>query len=297
MKRVVIRKPDLDTCLTGLLLGVTPDDEIVVAPQGASEADLHDPAVLCIEAGGNGQVHLNNFDHHDPEAEKGKELPPACVQAFTRLKEEGRLDLALEPALERLVEYVAIVDTDPTQLQKDGRPVPQPTLSALFSGLLLVVQDPKERFLKGMDLLRTVLEEGIDPFGAMPSRPEWEPYLAAKRRNEEALERAQADAKIFRSRGGRTVGYLETEAVGALGLLYNKLGCQVAIACHPRFGNPPVRKYTIATCDPDLSLEPLLRILNEREPGWGGRRSIIGSPTTGSRLHPTEVIEIVQEHL
>ncbi len=289
--KVVIRKPDLDTCLTALLLGVTPNDEIIVAPRGADDADLEDPRVLCIEAGGSGQVHRNNFDHHDPQ----RELPPACVQAYDIWSSQAKADRQKASRIRRLVEYVAAVDTDPKQLQNGGRPVPQPTLSALFSGMRLVVRDPKEQFLTGIELLRIVLKEEIDPFGAMPPRPEWRRYREAKAKENEALERAKAAARILQSKGGRIIGYLETEAVGALGILYQR-GCEVAIACHPRFGNPPVRKYTIATCDPDLSLEPLLRILNEREPGWGGRRSIIGSPAMGSRLHPTEVIAIVQEH-
>jgi hypothetical protein len=89
---------------------------------------------------------------------------------------------------------------------------------------------------------------------------------------------------------------VETEVIGALGALYGR-GCQIAIAYSPRFGNPPVPKYTIA--GNGVRVDSLLQLLNEREAGWGGpaHGTIIGSPRVGSKLKPHEVKAIVQEHL
>ena len=130
--RVVLQQVDLDTCLTGLLLGVGAASEVTVARDGAAPAELADPAVLCIEAGGSGQTERNNFDHHDAAGS----WPPACVQALRAAGAAG------SPALERLVAYVAEVDL--------GRaPDESRSLSSVFSGMRLTVRDPREQFFAG----------------------------------------------------------------------------------------------------------------------------------------------------
>lgn len=78
--KVIIRKPDLDTCLTALILGVEGSDEVILVSGDASEEDIMNPDVLSIEAGGSGLVHLNNFDLHDT-----KTTSP-CVQPGIRLQ-------------------------------------------------------------------------------------------------------------------------------------------------------------------------------------------------------------------
>ncbi len=165
-----------------------------------------------------------------------------------------------------------------------------PTLSHVFSGMRLLVKEPREQLIKGMEILRRVLEWGLDPFGLMPELPEWRGYIQAKSQNDAALRRAQGRAQPFTTKGGLKAGYLETEFVGALGALYG-LGCQVAIACNPRFGNPPAKKYTIGA--KKVKINSLPPLLNTREPGWGGpaRGTIVGSPSGGSRLEPEELIE------
>jgi hypothetical protein len=52
--RVIIQQADMDTCLTGLILGVSAKDQVEVVRTGASQEDPVDPAVLCIETGGRG---------------------------------------------------------------------------------------------------------------------------------------------------------------------------------------------------------------------------------------------------
>ena len=144
--RVVFQQADLDTCLAGLLLGVTMADPVSVARDGATEEELADPAVLCVEAGGSGDTARNKFDHHD----RGGSWPPACVQAWQATGAAGT------PELERLIAYVAEVDVGrgAVQLQHpDGRI----GLSSLFSGLRLTVSNPTSQFFAGIALLRTVL--------------------------------------------------------------------------------------------------------------------------------------------
>ena len=75
--RVILQQVDLDTCLTGLLLGVGTSDHVTVARDGATSAELAAADVLCIEAGGSGETERNNFDHHD----RGGTWPPARLRA------------------------------------------------------------------------------------------------------------------------------------------------------------------------------------------------------------------------
>jgi hypothetical protein len=285
--KVVIQQVDMDTALTAFLRGVTPADEIVAVKEQASPEDLADPNTLCIEAGESGQVDLNNFDHHNTDLP----LPPACRQA---LAVSGRT----EPALCRLVDYVAAIDeAGPTAL---GAAPGFPTLSDVFSGMRLSLKDPVAQLKAGLRIFATVLEEGLDPFGVMPERPEWQNWIEAKRREEEGLAQARAEAEIFVSCSGRKVGFLQTEYLGALGVLY-ELGCEVAVAYNPKFtppsGGEPILKYTIG--GNGIRVDHLLLVLNALEPGWGGpaHGTIIASPRTGSRLTPKIVKELVREQV
>jgi hypothetical protein len=162
--------------------------------------------------------------------------------------------------------------------------------------MLLITKEHKEQLLRGIEICATLLEQRIDPFGLMPELPEWKEYIEAKRQNNEAIREALQSAQFFETEGGRKAGFVETDVIGALGALYH-LGCQIAIAYSPRFGNPPIPKYTIG--GNGVRVDTLLPILNEKEPGWGGpaHGTIIGSPRVGSQITPKEVIALVEEHL
>lgn len=329
--KVVIQKVDLDTALAAFILGVSEKDEIVAVRDKAGPEDLANPNIRCIECGGSGQTRLGNFDHHNTD----QELSPACRQAFevrfledpdrwaTRNPEKwGRMmsplefhlaahlfpdwpgdyerRVAVQLEIERLVDYVSLLDTQGPEALKTHSKLPQdafPTLSDVFSGMLLSTKDPKMQLLQGIEVCRTVLQEGLDPFGVMPELPGWKAYIEAKRQNNEAIRSAVAKARFFETEGGLKAGFVETDVFGALGALYD-LGCQIAIAYSPQFGDPPIPKYTIA--GNGVRIDALLSVLNEREPGWGGpaHGTIVGSPrTTGSKLRPKEVIALVLEHL
>jgi len=291
--RVVVQKIDLDTCMTALIMGVGPEDDAIVAVNDATADDLADPSVLCIEAGGSGQVALNNFDHHEPGG------PVRCAS-------EQAQDVAADSSLplSRLVAYGAAVDlgrwgpSAPLHSVLEGADAPL-SLSALFSGMRLAIQDPRAQFFTGVDLLRTVLADALAPFDAMPSRPEWATFEAAKREERTRLVDLREHAEIFATISGAKAGFIATTAIGALGLLYS-LDCDVAIAyspAAPRGDAVSAHKFTIGGRN-GRRVDQLLPFLNALEPGWGGpaHGTIIASPRTGTGLDPEVVKTAVRLH-
>ena len=286
-QRVVVRQVDLDTCLTGLLLGATSVTPVTHAPTGASADDLADTSVLCLEAGGSGDADRGNFDHHDTTLD----LAPACRQALARM-------LPASNSMRRLVDYVASVDVG---LQAANAPPAFPSLSALFSGMRLLESDAVSQFRAGLAILGTVLEEDLDPWATMPDHPTWRAYVDRKRVETEALERDAARIELFETAGGRHAGFLQSGAMGAIGAIYQR-GCAVAIAFNPAFervpGAPPMRKFTIAG-RLSVRVDGLLPTLRALESGWGGpsHGTIIASPPGGSDLSPEQVLDVVREGL
>ena len=278
--RVVFQKVDLDTCLTAIICGVKPGDLLAHCPGGAKKKDLSDRFVLCIEAGGSGQPHLNNFDHHNSK----QYLPPACRQAADHHVLGNR-------ELLRMVDYVCQVD----EAMKILPPVAFPSLSNLFSGMMLVVKEPINQFRTGVKLLWLVHEKDFDPFCTMPALTDWEAYLTAKLQNQERLKMVIDLAEYYTSTSGIRIGYLEHDAIGGLGALY-KQGCQVGMLYSAGFGVPPVRKFTIAgNC---MGVGHLKPFFDDLEPGWGGTHTILGSPRDRStRLSKEQVLSIVKEHI
>ncbi len=277
--KVVIQKTDLDTCLTAVIMGVSGNDEIIAARGRTDTADLMNPEVLCIEAGGSGLVVLNNFDHHEP----GKYYPPACRQAFDA---RGRSD----DELHRLVNYVCLVD----EASKDLPSIEFPSLSSIFSGMLLTEKEPLRQFACGMSMLRTVLADRIDPFGTVPNKEEWRAYRAAKERNRAAVESALKKAETFITKSGLPAAWLESNAVGGIQELY-KRGCVAVVMYNPSFGESSISKFTIA--GNNIRVSRLLPLLNSLEDGWGGRDTIIGSPHKGTLLSKETVITLVKQYL
>ena len=274
IQRVLFCKVDLDTCLTALILGVPPFDHRLVQVRGpASPAELKDRRILCLECGGSGQTRLGNFDHHNTALR----LPPACRQAYNYT---GLTDAVMA----RLVDYVCGVDAGPWPA------VASPTLANLFSGMLLVENDPISAFSRGVELLRTVHAQDLNPFEALPRYDHWKPWLEAKLVNNAGLARDIHQARIHTAASGLRVGFLSSPHFGGAGALY-ALNCQVVVLHHPAYGNPPVVKYTIG--GKDQRVDHLLGTFNALEPNWGGQACIIGSPFSGSRLTPDAVLGVV----
>lgn len=284
--RVVIQQVDLDTCVTALVLGVSREDLVVVVRKRADQRDLDDPSVLCIEAGGSGRIAERNFDHHDADGPTA----PACRQAFDAVRPG-------DPGLAALVDYAAAHDVTGCRRTGADESDTRLSLSSLFSGLRLAVRNPVDQFFAGLNLLRVLVGEGIDPGGSMPGRPEWREYVEAKRSVSRALEDARAHADTFATSSGLRAGYMESEVVGALGVVYG-MDCDIAIAYSPRFRAPDgarsIPKYAIGGRN-GVRVDHLLPLLNALEPGWGGpaHGTIIASPRDGSGLTPDVVKDIV----
>ena len=272
--QIVIQRPDLDTCLAGAILGAEDSDPVVYRAEGATPAELADPAVICLEAGGSGQVERGNFDHHAP----GCDLPPAATQAFVYA---GR-----PPAYARLVEYNEVIDLC---LPSPLRP-PFPSVSSLISGIrFLHAQDPVCQFRQGVRALRLVAERGIDPFDRLPAVAEWAPYLEEKSRRLSELNQAPLAAEMVTC--GRTkIAFSTTTLVGAVGALYRQ-GADIAVVARP-LETGGTWKYTIA--GRNVRVSGLLEALNRLEAGWGGpaHGTIIGSPHRGSTL-PLEAVRAI----
>ncbi|MEI6154530.1 MAG: hypothetical protein WCQ90_10630, partial [Deltaproteobacteria bacterium] len=208
---------------------------------------------------------------------------PACLQAY-------EYKVIKDERLERLVRYVCMVDDRAEERQA----IPFPSLSAIFSGMLLAETDPLKQFHDGVEMLKIVLKDDVNPFSAMPDIPEWADYRKAKEINTEKLKNIQEETVLYNSKNGLRIGYLESEAIGGIGFLYEQ-GCDVVIMHNPSFGNPPVIKFTIAGNKKKIS--HLLKYFDTIESGWGGRNTIIGSPRTGTTLKPEIVIGIVKDNL
>lgn len=275
---VAIQKVDLDAAPTALLLGVKDGDQVLTFKGNAPDSYIFDPEICCIEVGGSGLIQFNNFDHHDPD----RYFPPASKQAYIVL---GMND----PVVERLVEYVSILDERPDLLPR----IPSPSLSSIFSGMLLSEPDPVRQLFAGISILRKVIHAKLDPFSTLPVLPEWEPYVSAKIKNREKLAEDLSNLRIFRSMTGLKVGFLESRAVGGTKALF-AMGCDIALLYNPSYGNPPRKKFTIASRK--VKLMKLLQHFDKIEPGWGGRETIIASPRTGTSLKEEEVLSIVLSH-
>jgi len=284
--KTVICKPDLDTCLTALVLNINEYDIVECVQNCASSDDLADPSVRCIECGGSGETDLNNFDHHDPLLS----LPPACRQAFALYHNHT-------PNLTRLVDYVCLVD-DPSP---DSTIIPFPSLSNLFSGMLMITAGLEVQFRSGVALLQLVIDEGYDPFSTMHERPEWQSYIAAKAENARMVTEVCGPDSIhfFTTASGLKAGFLSlnkkpAHLIVGPGILY-KHECDIAIIYSPAFGLPPARKFTIAGHNRQVS--HLLSHIALLESDWGGRERIIGSPRKGgSLLSEDTIITLVRNY-
>ena len=91
---------------------------------------------------------------------------------------------------------------------------------------------------------------------------------------------------------GNRLAFVQTDFYGAPGALYSQ-GADIVIAYSPAFGNPAVPKFTIA--GKNLVVRRVLPAFAILENGWQGPATgtILGSPRTGSRLSPEQVIELV----
>jgi len=323
-KNVQVGKIDLDTCGAALLLDVSREDRIEVLRGGqATEEDLANPEILCIEVGGSGRVTEGNFDHHGTGSDG---LPSATLQAWRSLErwpDCGHTVIGQLPdpcdfvsfvvncydnteetrtwaiALSRLVEYINLLDTvGPAGLGRRQEGM-FPTLSDVFAGILLVTRDPVEQLHSGVEMLRQVVLLGIDPYGRMPVNRvillKWATYAEAKAEHNRLGKEAVEKAQWGKTSSGLRMAVVESRFIGAIGELYG-VGAKVAVVLNPNYDG--VRKFTVA--GNSVRVNAILPELNAREPGWGGpgNGTILGSPRgKDSILSLEEVAQIVRRTL
>jgi hypothetical protein len=275
--KVIIRKPDLDTCFTAfILLGNTPCDLQAVTGV-ANSRDLADPETICIECGGSGQVELCNFDHHDPL----KYHPPACRQA-------AMIRGINDEYMEQLVQYVCDVDEASIPKGKQNNLM----FSSLFSGMLHITSGVNLRFSRAQTMLKQLTAEQIDPYKIQRIPREWQQYNRARQQHSRHLKNELNKTVFLKTSGGRKTAYLDSRITGGSRTLYN-LGCELVVLRNISSVTSLV-KYTIAS--PSLPVARLLPTLDLCEQGWGGRERIIGSPFQGSILSPADVLHVIHKH-
>jgi hypothetical protein len=191
----------------------------------------------------------------------------------------------------RLVCYIDKLDIEGPEALGPKSEELFPTLSDVFSGMLLTERNPVEQFHKGVEILKTVIDSKQDPFGRIEG---FDSYAKAKAENNRQIAKAVEQAQWTTTQSGLKLGYLETEFFGAPGALYGA-GAQVVVALNPNYNG--VRKFTIA--GNGIRVDSVKDRLNAKEPGWGGPPSgtILGSPREGSNLSLEEVVRIVKEAL
>ncbi|MFH2104729.1 MAG: hypothetical protein ABII72_00635 [Parcubacteria group bacterium] len=223
--------------------------------------------MVCLETGGSGRTEENNFCHHSPLADGTVNLS-ACAQALERLA--------------RLVRYVDEMDRGIVRAELEES-AGFPSLSQLISGMLLVVRDPKQRMVKGLGILKAVLQSGIDPYGCMEEILDKVPngrwFTEQKRLHNLHFEEVCEQAQWLTTQSGRRLAVVETTWIGAPGALYGK-GANIVVALNPEMecGKETIRKFTVA--GNDVNITSALDQLNKLETGWGGPNhgTICGSP-------------------
>lgn len=201
-------------------------------------------------------------------------------------------------ALFRLIHYIDELDRGVRSKSFKRQEERFPTLSDVFSGMLLASIYPVEQFHLGIEMLREVDYRCIDAYGRMPIEEisEWRLWSGLKKiNNKKVLQAITSEASpLILTNGGRKIAWIKTDLIGAPGKLYG-IGAEIAVVYSEKFGPNKVPKFTIS--GNNVRIDGILNILNEKEPGWGGHTTIIGSPREGSKLTLEEVIKIVKKHL
>lgn len=196
-EEIMICKPDLDTCGVGVLAGVSREHQnlIKVVKTRAEKKDLANPKILCIECGGMKGIKYGNFDHHkiEPGSAAGKFRHSATWQYYwLYLPPKDR-----NPWISRLVAFIDVVDTQSFSSALRMKDII--SLSSLFKGMLaLYKNEPKEAFLRGIEILQVFLKEDLNPYWPVPEEkilPEWTPYVEEVKRLREASKKLSPKAE------------------------------------------------------------------------------------------------------
>ncbi len=276
---VYIIKPDLDTIVTAALAGINPKThQLVVLTSRAPAAVLENPKFLCLECGGSGQIHLNNFDHHD-----GTGLPSACVQAL-------KVFMTDDLFMHRLVAYAAAIDSG-VFTPKSGNI----TLGHVLGGLALTYTSFEHCFWAGLHVVRELVARRISPQNLglhMHQNSLWAGYVARQKAQRVALSNCTQAVRRIAVPCGYLLA-LTTCYAGVHGLLLS-LGGQVRLAMRHL---PSGKTQATISCANDLRhiLSHFLALASQHEQGWGGpdHGCIVASPYGGSCLGEEEILAII----
>lgn len=249
---------------------------------------------------------LGNLDpQHGPDSVCGEAaieaalrwpLPPAGSQLATvrpDLDAFGAMAVLMlrchEPltqATRRRARLVAEADKGSTRTRRHpwagrGRPPARLALASAITDFTLPVADR-------VGLVRSWLSCGTFPG-----------CEGARERAATCFARAAADSRVELSPSGR-VAVVRSPSHNALSLGYRH--APVVVAENPRFrveGRPPYRKLTVAQAgEGHADLTVIRERLEAIEEGWGGSRTILGSPQGRSTAIPVHLVAaIVEEHL
>lgn len=291
-RQVLFGKVDLDTIMTGIVMGVLPGDNLCCARGSASSGELSDKRTLCLEVGGTGRQSENNFDHHPQKGEQKLNLS-ACAQALERMA--------------CLVRYVDCIDRgERIDVEVDQKSFP--SLVSLVSGMKLCVFDPEDQMREGMKIMRTVIQSGLDPYGCMDEIADWIPearrWIETKKEHERKFKEAIKNAMWLTTLHGIKIAAVKTTWIGAPGALYGA-GAHAVVCLNPdhidRGKDKSYRKFTVAVHrSTGIELSRSVELLSEVEAGWGGpaHMTICGSPMgVSSQLSLKEVMGLVLKGL
>lgn len=281
IKQINFIKADLDTVCTAVLMTSNLEQiNLVKLYDNATQDDLNNSEVLCIECGGDGQTELNNFDHHAKES-----LICACGQAFQKLGSPQKLL--------KLIDYISFIDTGVGLYSCNIKPlISARALSSIFSGMMCLTPDEKQRFIKGYQIIKAVInsnEYRDSPWDIPLISPDFKMYYEAKILLTKKLDEELNNAKTVLIENLKVM-VLHSENAGIHGLL-KRNGADISIAINDR-----LNKVTVSFSDRTVHYAKLLcNSLNNLEKGWGGHieRGIIASPFRGTALDESCLISVL----
>ncbi len=283
IKQINYIKADLDTVSTAALLTESLDNtKLIHLEHKASDNDLKDNSILCIECGGDGIVALNNFDHHQIES-----LPCATVQAYIKIGSPSQLL--------QFADHVSYIDTNTRLISTELHSIKTAfSISSLFSGMLYLYHDENKRFIKGYDLIKKILssEELLNKVWDIPLiSDDFKRYADAKITLQQDLENELCNAHTVQIARYKVM-ILHSELTGIHGLL-KRNGADISIAI-----NDTIHKISISFTPKTIHLtQKFSKFINKKEQGWGGHidKGIVASPYKGSCLTENSLCKILSE--
>lgn len=304
-RKVVFRKPDLDTCAVAFLAGIGRDTDVLVewVRHNAPPNYLRDLGILCIGCGGTRDVDFSNFD----DTVRGPENISSAAYQFwcENVPREQRTDY-----LQSLIEFVDFVDT--RGAASLGRlPPGHISLVHIFSGLhyMLGAKAPAqkiEELYAGIEIIQEIVARNYNPRRIDVESPDfsekWREYITQGNVTREKIHDIILDeGRVARTASGKTLAYLELgkqhanfRVMGPMSMMVE--GVYVVVIRQESLGFPTA-KFMITTHGaaiprPDVLLASLVALSGRWD--WVSPGYITGYSQT---LALQKVVEAVQQHL